>query len=167
MIADPFHPALTVATICLLIAAALHDLAARTLPDGLSVALAACGLSFHFLRGDLLPALLVALTVFAVALLPWRAGALGGGDVKLLSASALAVALPSVPSLLIGTVLGGGILALVFLALHPFVPASPGRRPAGLLARILRVEAWRIRRRGPLPYAVAIAGGGIVSLLNR
>jgi prepilin peptidase CpaA len=34
-----------------------------------------------------------------------------------------------------------------------------------LLARALRVEQWRIRRGGPLPYACAIAAGGLFILL--
>jgi len=166
-VTDPFsYQALTFGTVGLLTAAALHDIGFRTLPDALSVALALCGLGLHVVLGDLVLALPVALAVFGAALLVWRAGALGGGDVKLLGAASLAVPLSAVPSLLLGTVLSGGVLALGFLALRPFVPAAPGRRPTPLLARVLRAEAWRIRRRGPLPYAVAIATGGIVSLLN-
>jgi prepilin peptidase CpaA len=34
-----------------------------------------------------------------------------------------------------------------------------------LVRRVLRAEAWRINRRGPLPYAFAIAGGAILTLL--
>jgi prepilin peptidase CpaA len=34
-----------------------------------------------------------------------------------------------------------------------------------LLARALRVERWRIHRGGPLPYACAIAAGGLFILL--
>jgi prepilin peptidase CpaA len=67
---------------------------------------------------------------------------------------------------LLGTGLAGGALALGFLGLRPFVPAAPGPRPAVLLARVLRAEGWRIRRRGPLPYAVAIAIAGAASLLS-
>ena len=35
-----------------------------------------------------------------------------------------------------------------------------------LLGRVSAVEAWRIRRRGPLPYGVAIAAGGAFVLLH-
>jgi prepilin peptidase CpaA len=39
----------------------------------------------------------------------------------------------------------------------------PGRPPS-LAARIIRVERWRLRRGGPLPYAVAIASGAFFVL---
>jgi Flp pilus assembly protein protease CpaA len=35
-----------------------------------------------------------------------------------------------------------------------------------MLRRVLAVEARRVRRRGPLPYAVAIAAGGVFLLLS-
>jgi prepilin peptidase CpaA len=157
----------TLAALGLLAIAALHDVGFRTLPNAVCAALLGCGIALHLAAGDLGLAMLAALTVFTLLLLPWWGRALGGGDVKLLGAAALAVPLPAIPTLLVGTALAGGVLALGFLALRPFVPAAPGRRPAVLWARILRAEAWRIRRRGPLPYAVAIAAGGAVSLLGR
>jgi prepilin peptidase CpaA len=44
---------------------------------------------------------------------------------------------------------------------------EPRLAPGGpLLRRVLAVEARRVRRRGPLPYAVAIAIGGTLVLLN-
>jgi len=165
-IGDLPHRALTLASLSLLAFAALHDVGFRTLPDTVSVALLGCGIVGHLGTGDLGLACAAACAVFVLALLPWWAGALGGGDVKLLGAAALAVPLPAIPTLLIGTALAGGVLALGFLALRPFVPARPGHRPAILLARALRAEAWRIRRRGPLPYAVAIATGGAIALLT-
>ena len=163
---DLFHrfPAFT--ALGLLTIAALHDIGFRTLPDAISVSLLGCGTALHLAAGDLGLAMLAAFTVFTLTLLVWQAGALGGGDTKLLGATALAVPFATIPMLLLCTALAGGVLALGFLALRPVVSAAPGRRPAILLARVLRTEAWRIRRRGPLPYAVAIATGGAVSLLS-
>jgi prepilin peptidase CpaA len=164
--ADDISRLLSIAAFSLLAVAALHDLGFRTLPDTVSMALLGCGLGIHILAGDLGMALLATVAVFAFALVTWSRNWLGGGDAKLLGATALAVPLAGIPTLLLGTALAGGILALGFLALRPLVPAIPGPRPAALLARALRAEAWRIRRRGPLPYAVAIATGGVASLLN-
>src|SRR4051794_17951629 len=124
-----------------LAAAALHDIGFRTLPDTLSVILLACGAVVHIAAGDIAPAALAAIVVFAAAALAWRVGALGGGDVKLLGATAFVVPLAGVPTLLLGTALAGGVLALGFLALRPFVPANSSPRPSGLLARVLRTEA--------------------------
>jgi prepilin peptidase CpaA len=45
-------------------------------------------------------------------------------------------------------------------AMRP-LPAGRGR-----FVRIYGVERWRIRRRGPLPYGVAIAAGGVFTLLH-
>jgi prepilin peptidase CpaA len=164
--ADAMNRLLTVGACGLLAVAALHDVSFRTVPNTVPVALLGYGVVVHLGGGDLGLSALAAAAVFASSVLAWWAGALGGGDAKLLGAAALAVPLATVPLLLLGTALAGGVLALGFIALRPFVPTRPGRRPAVLLGRVLRAEGWRIRRRGPLPYAVAIAAGGAVSLLN-
>jgi len=147
-----------------LLAAALHDLAARTIPHATVIAVACVGAALRLHAGDLGPALVAATLVFALALLAWRLGALGGGDVKLLAAAALLPQPSLVPDLLVAVALCGGLLALFVLALRPLMPRAAGPRPRGLLGRVLRVEAWRLRRRGPLPYAVAIAGGALLTL---
>jgi prepilin peptidase CpaA len=88
-------------------------------------------------------------------------GWLGGGDVKL--AAALALGLPPLATLdfLNNTVLAGGVLGLCYLVgprlLRPHAPRHVGR--------ILRIEARRLRRGGPVPYGVAIACGGILTLI--
>ena len=59
------------------------------------------------------------------------------------------------------TVIVGGVLGLAYLAGPAMVgPVRASHAGAPLLQRILQVEYWRLRRRGPLPYAVAIAAGG-------
>ena len=137
----------------LVLAAAWHDLLARTVPNRLPVLLALVGL-----------ARLAAGAVFAGAFLCWRRGWLGGGDVKLLAACALSVPPHLVPGLLAAIAIAGAGLALVYLAARRWVRPAGGARPAGLLARALRAERWRIARGGPLPYAVAIAIGVLAVL---
>ncbi len=145
--------------------AALHDVATRTIPDTVSVVLAGIGLGLRLADGDLQWALLAAGLVFGIAFLGWRFGLLGGGDVKLLGTVALLVPPAFVASQLLAIALAGGVVALAYLLLGPLLRARPaGPRPASLPARALRAEAWRIRRRGPLPYAVAIAAGTFVTL---
>jgi len=91
---------------------------------------------------------------------------MGGGDVKLLGAAALLVPPGSTPALVMDVCLSGGVLSLVFLAARRRV-AVPGRLcPRGLLARAVRIERWRLRRGGPLPYAVAIACGAIIVIVQ-
>jgi prepilin peptidase CpaA len=56
------------------------------------------------------------------------------------------------------------VLALAYLAGCLVLPRPTARRPNRLLSRVLRVEAWRIRHRGPLPYVCAIAAGTLFVL---
>ncbi len=163
---------LSCAAVLLLVWAALHDLAARTVPNGLPLGLLAIGSCARVIDHSLLPSLGVASGVFALLFAFWAKGAIGGGDVKLWSASV--VLLPAYPqvefSCFTRVLLAGGVLALTYLALRrvvkrPRAARSGGQPPGGLLTRILRAEAWRISRKAPLPYAFAIAGGTIVTLL--
>jgi prepilin peptidase CpaA len=155
---------LSVAGAGILIAAAVHDLAVRTAPNWMAVALAAVGLTARGIDGSLPSALLAGLIVFCTAAFCWRRGWLGGADVKLLGATALIVPPASVYSLVTLVALSGGVLALIYIGLRRLVPVPQSIRPDTLFARILRVEFRRIRRGGPLPYACAIAVGAVVIL---
>jgi prepilin peptidase CpaA len=149
-----------------LVAAALHDIAARTIPNGLSLAIACAGLLARATANELLPGLVAAGLVFLLGWAAWRCRVMGGGDVKLLAACALLAPPAAVPGLVLAVALAGGVLALAYLALQPLVPVPALARPGALPARALRAEAWRIRRRGPLPYGVAIALGTFFTLLG-
>ncbi len=151
----------------LLVAAAIHDLAARTIPNLLSVLLAAAGIGLRLGAGDLPAALAAAALVFLLAAFCWFRGWLGGGDVKLLGAVALVVPAAAIPSFILTVAIAGGLLALAYLLARALLPASGTPAvAASLAARVWRAERWRIRRGGPLPYAVAIAAGGVLALLQ-
>jgi len=157
---------LTVICVGLLVVAATHDLAARTIPNALPAFLAGGGFLLHLAVGDLPAAMAVAALVFVVALIFWFCGWLGGGDVKLLGAAALAVPVSGVVSFILGVGVAGGVLALLYLLARRLVPAARVPTPVSLAARVWRAECWRIRRGGPLPYGVAIAIGGVLTLLQ-
>ena len=148
----------------LLAFAALHDVGFRTVPNWVSVALLALGLTLRLLQHDPLWGLGCGLIVFAVTYVCWRLGWMGGADVKLLSAAAVLVGPVMVPSLVIGTSLAGGVLALVYVLGSRLAPPSPALAGPGLLRRAVRCELRRLRRRGPLPYATAIAVGGWLAI---
>jgi len=151
----------------LLLAAALHDVALRTIPNGASAALVLTGAALRLQDGGIIPGLLLAAAVFGASVLCWRRGWMGGGDVKLLGATALVVPPLQVGSLLMLTALSGGVLAVLYLILSHVVRVAPaGGRPRGPLTRVLRAERWRICRGAPLPYGLAIAFGGITLLLT-
>lgn len=154
------------AAIVALVLAAIHDLAVRTVPNELITAVGACALGLAALQHRLLISLAIASLLMVLTFILWTRGYLGGGDGKLLAICALLVAPGNVFPMLLATALAGGLLCLPYLpGRHIFSRPAP-TRPDGLLARLLRCERWRLRRRGPLPYAVAIAAGTLSALLH-
>jgi prepilin peptidase CpaA len=153
----------------MLLYAALHDLIARTIPDAVPVGVAVGGVIGHVMSGQLPMPLIAAAAVALVAglLFWWRL--LGGGDAKLLAAVALLLPPAEVVSAAAAIAIAGGLLALLFLLLRPWLRGRrirPAGRAAPLLRRALAAEAWRIRRGGPLPYAVAIAAGTLFTVIS-
>jgi prepilin peptidase CpaA len=166
-----FQIALLATGAVLLVAAALHDVAARTIPNWTSFGIACLGLAMRAAQGQLPGSLALGFAVFAVAAFCWMRGWMGGGDVKLLGATALFIPPVHVGDLLVSITLAGGIVGLIYL-ISKFVllrvarPARPGPRPRRLLARIARVERWRLLRGGSLPYASAIAAGALFVIVS-
>lgn len=153
---------------------ALTDLVSRRVPNWVCAFIAGFGLATRVASGDVLHALAAATLIFVPLALVWlwKPDAVGFGDVKLLSACALLVPVHMVPFLVLAVCLAGGILALAYLpgrfakrGPQP-IPAAALAAPSSCAARILRAEAWRSRRRGPLPYACAIAAGGVLTLMT-
>ncbi|MGE0226257.1 MAG: prepilin peptidase [Acetobacteraceae bacterium] len=149
----------------LLVVAAMHDLMARTVPNRISLLLALTGSALAIADGRLPASLACGLAVFVTAALCWRRGWLGGGDVKLLGAAAVAVPPLLVMPFLVAMSLTGAALGLVYMAGRAIGTAPVTQRPQGLFRRVMRVERWRFGRGGPLPYACAIAAGGVFVLL--
>ena len=147
--------------VALLVTAAMHDFGFRTVPNALPMALLVCGLALRAFAGDLGWGVAAGLVVFLLTAFSWRLGWMGGGDVKLLTACAVFVPPLLVPTLVLVTSLSGGVLAMIYLAGPHITPRPPSARPSGLIRRAARCELWRLRRRGPLPYAAAIATGGV------
>jgi prepilin peptidase CpaA len=163
----------TVVGTALLLTAAYRDLVTRTIPDWVSILLAACGLLTRVLIGPQAAAVsaIAAVALFALLLLAHSRGALGGGDVKLMAALAFGLSLPELYHFVFVTGICGGVLAGIHLTLRrvwkDLAPMKPPSRGTVGLFRVLTAERWRIARRGPLPYGVAIACGGIAALVPR
>jgi prepilin peptidase CpaA len=153
-------------TMGLLAIAAVSDLATRTIPDQVCIVLAVLGLGARVFAGITALALsaVVAAALFALLVLAHARGALGGGDVKLAAAMALGLAPVQTYRFVVATVIAGGVLSLLHLLLRcapPPVRSAPRSSGlASLVRRIVTVERWRIRRKGSLPYGIAIACGG-------
>jgi prepilin peptidase CpaA len=90
----------------------------------------------------------------AAFLLFWR-GFVGGGDAKLIPATALLVGYHDLFSFLVLMSICGALVSLAILVIHRYLPLWLGPRLALLVPKA----------RLAIPYGVAIAGGGIVTLL--
>jgi prepilin peptidase CpaA len=98
---------------------------------------------------------------------PWKARAIGGGDVKLAIATGAWVGLHHLIWFVLAAALGGGVVAAVF---YLFAPADTRAEvKANLVLAGLHGEmpAVASHRKGhvSLPYAVAISVGAAVALL--
>ena len=142
------------------IAAALFDATTYTIPNRLSIALAAAFFPAALLLG--LPvATIGACAAVGVLALIFGIGMFamnwcGGGDAKLLAACALWLGLPAMMPFLLGVSVVGGILALTLM----------GARKAMLGSFVLNGPAWLGRLLEPkeaLPYGVAIAVGALIA----
>lgn len=163
--------ALLLPILACLLAAAWYDLAVRRIPDPLSAGIAAGAVALRALDGPaaLAASLAAALVLFLLLLVLFARGLLGGGDVKLATALALGLPPAGVWTLVVGTALAGGVLAAGYLAMHRLAAAaaSPAGRSRGIVARVAAAEWRRFRRRGPLPYGIAIAVGGLTAFGNQ
>src|SRR5262249_6695135 len=111
---------------------------------------------------------LSACTLLIVAIYPaWRAGGIGGGDVKLAAATGVWVGLPHLLWFILATAVAGGVVA-GGCYLMARAPARAEVR-ANLMLAGLRGElpAVASHRKGhpSVPYAFAIAAGAGVALL--
>jgi prepilin peptidase CpaA len=148
--------------------AAWHDLVSRTVPNWMPALIAGFGIVAALVSGRLLISTGLGVAIFIAAAICWRRGLMGGADVKLLGAIAIALP-PGVVSLfVIAMSLAGAVHAVAYMMARqmvtrpPAVAVEPARLPPrarSLLPRALRAERWRISRGGPLPYACAIAFG--------
>jgi len=148
MLDDPFKYGLLIALAIALLVAAFTDLRNRKIDNWLNAGIALAAPLFWWASGlDLWPDLAlqlgVALGTFAVLAALFAMGAMGGGDVKLLSALALWIAPWPFLQLVILMALVGGVLTIVCGAWH-----------------IMR----RQRDKLSIPYGVAIAMAGLWTL---
>ena len=111
---------------------------------------------------SLLSGLIAGGIVLAVTLLLYTLRAMGGGDTKLATATATLVGLNHLGLFLVIMTMTGGILGLYALA----VRKAPKLLPESLIPET-NSQAWLSQLKsgaGKVPYGVAIAMGGIVTL---
>ena len=155
----PLQTGCLIAFALLLVLAAWQDLRTMHIADSVSLAIVATFAAWAV--GGLVPgtlsstaiglALVCAAIVFGAGIAAFAAGALGGGDVKLLAAASLFAGPGLIADFLLVTALAGGALGLAVLAGAPIGgPTAP-----------VADAAIRTRLRRGLPYGPAIAAGGL------
>jgi prepilin peptidase CpaA len=142
----------------LLLLAAASDLRRREIPDAISIALAATGLA-HAVWAWGIAAVAIsaaaAAACFAVGLLLFSLGQLGGGDVKLIAATIFWLPADRMLPFLLLTAIAGGVVCLAAAAAR-FATVAMGAGGIGAALRAARATA--------APYATAIAAGGLLAL---
>lgn len=161
-------PIISFLEILLLLHVATIDIATRLIRNEICLALALLGIVGQLASPmQVAQSLVVAAILLLVLFVIYQRGRIGGGDVKLLVALAVGLPLTGVMQLLTVTALAGGVLALVHLMMR--VLPHPKLAPAGssFVRRVYAVERWRHLRHAPLPYGVAMACGGIWTILSK
>jgi len=155
---------------CGLACAVVTDVTRRRVPNAISGALLVSGIAVNWFDHGFLTAaggLGAAILLIMALFVPWRAGGIGGGDVKLAAAVAAWVGLPHlIWFVLVTGVAGGAVAAICYL----FARASTRTEVrtnlvlAGLHGELPPVPSHRSGHPS-VPYAVAIAAGADVALL--
>lgn len=161
-------PTASILEILLLLYIATLDVATRLIRNEMCLALALLGIASQSPNAmQVAESLISAAILFLLLFVLYTRGGIGGGDVKLLTALAIGFPLAGVIQVLTITALAGGVLALVHLMMRHL--PYPRLAPAGssLARRIYAIERWRHLRQAPLPYGVAIACGGIWTILSK
>ena len=144
----------------LLALAVVTDLEAMRIPNRICLAIAAL-YPVHVLAAggpvDWPGALAVAAAVFAFGLIPFCLGLMGGGDVKLMAAAALWAGPAAALDFVLVTTFLGGVMAMVMVSPYRFAMALA-------LARIGRDDIGTVLMGRVIPYAVAIAAGGWLTI---
>lgn len=153
-----------------LLAAVVYDLRSRRIPNVVSGFVLVSGLVTDGVDGGARAILsgLASFLVLAVAIYPaWRAGGIGGGDLKLAAATGIWVGLPHLLWFILATGAAGGIVAgICYLAAR--APARAEVRANLMLAGLHgQLPAVASHRKGhpSVPYAFAIAAGAGIALL--
>jgi len=145
-------------SIALLVVAAYSDIRTLRIPNALVGAIAALGILRLVLLGNPITATYAvgaALLVFFVGCVLFRYRIVGGGDVKLLTATIPLIWYRDLFNFLSLMSIIGALLAVVVVLVHNYLPLVSGPCLAARLPK----------GRLPVPYGVAISFAGIVTLL--
>jgi len=143
----------------LLIYAACSDVASLTIPNWVSIAMAAlfvpAALATGMPLGEIGMHFAFGLAMLVVGFFLFQANIIGGGDAKLLAAAAVWTGFPAFAPFILWTAVAGGVMALAILAARQFLKQAETNPP--FVNRLLKHQ-------GGVPYGVAIMAGGLMAL---
>jgi prepilin peptidase CpaA len=157
--------AVLVLAIAILAIIAYGDMRTRRIPNALAVAIAMLGLVRIILVDDLVAAgqtLAAGTAVFAAAFLLFSRGIVGGGDAKLVAATALLIGYHDLFGFLFLMSLCGVPLALAVLARDKL---GPWLRRLSHHPAMPPVATTGAPMRSTVPYGAAIAAAGVIVLI--
>lgn len=172
-------PTLQVIAVGGLFMAVASDIRRRIIMDRVVWMVGMCGLLLRLLSPDeaLWPSLAACILVFLGLWALFSFGAIGGGDVKMISASTLLVPATHVVPLLLSIAVAGGVVACVYLSTrqvlvrvgangHAFKSSGIPVRGGSWFRSTMRRELARIAAGEPMPYALAILAGVAAQLIK-
>jgi len=142
----------------LLLIAGVFDLTTMTIPNWISGLIAASFFAMALMVGlpliEVFQSLGVALVVLIVGMAMFNFGWIGGGDAKLMTATALWMGWAYIPAFLLGMCLVGGVVTLALIGVRTI--ALPKKvSNVGWIARLHSAEEG-------IPYGIAISVAGIL-----
>lgn len=149
---------LLAALLLLLGAAAMQDVYQLRISNAFPVAIFLLFPVYALARGvdaTIWQNLAVFVALLALGILAFGAHWLGGGDVKLLAATAFWFDISGAAWLIGGIAMLGAAIALLFIFFRRVIPER----------LLLRSGMVSLKRRGPIPYGLGIAGGAIAAVL--
>jgi prepilin peptidase CpaA len=165
------HSAVLVVAFGILAIIAYHDVRTRRIPNALSLTIATLGLTRIALAEDVVSGgytLVAATVIFAGTIVLFRCGIIGGGDAKMIPATALLIGHRELLDFLFLMSLCGGALALVTIArekrrlLLKRLWRRPAYPPAGAEVDRLGVPS----KASTVPYGFAVATAGVITLIT-
>ncbi|HEX3671184.1 MAG TPA: prepilin peptidase [Candidatus Cybelea sp.] len=145
--------------------AGVYDVRTRRIPNVLTASLAATAAIVHAFYGwqSLAISLLVMAALMLAGAIVYARGGIGGGDVKLAVAASGMLSYPLFVPFLLYSAIGGGLLAIFFLAFKGDARAAFSRVALIAAGDVPSIAA----RRTTLPYAVAFAIGALAVALSQ
>ena len=161
------HPAILYAAIGISVVVAYQDVRTRRIPNALSLAMAMLGLVRIALTQDAIAGsytLAAGAMVFAVTLALFHYGVIGGGDAKLIPATALVIGYRDLLGFLFLMSLCGGALAIAAIATDKLA-ASLKRRRGRASPPSPREIDFHAPTASTVPYGCAVAAAGVITLI--